>query len=360
MAHTTNLQSMKKIRRVFLTGGGTAGSVSPLLAVAEEIQRQQYPAQLWFVGTSHGVERSMITALQSCIPMTYLAVPAGKFRRYWDWRNLTDPFIVLMALMKSLYFIIRYRPEVIVSVGSYVSTPIIWAGWLCGKRTVIHQQDIEVGLTTTLTKPFATVVTKAFADTPLAGAEVIGNPVRDLTPTTDTIQLDPDFPTLFIFGGGTGAQALNDLVSPELCAFANVIHVTGQGKTGPDMSHVRYHAFALLQAEMAEAYAKADVVVARAGLATISELAALGKPAVIIPIPHSHQERNADMLTRHNVALVLDQANLTQETLAVRLRNLVGNPTQQATFAKHMVELLPAGAATKLVGHILVGHTLDR
>lgn len=353
MDHPKHSRSVKPVRRIFLTGGGTAGSVSPLLAVAEEIKRLQSDTQLWFVGTTHGVEREMIAAAQSRVDMTYLSVPAGKLRRYWDWRNLVDPFTIMAAFVKAKYFMMRYRPDAVVSTGSFVSTPLIWAGWLFGKRTVVHQQDIEVGLTTKLTKAFATVLTKAFADTPLAGAEVIGNPVRDLTPTTNSIQLDKTYPTVLIFGGGTGAQALNDLVSSTLCEFANVIHVTGQGKSGPHIEHQRYHSYALLNEEMAEAYAKSDVVVCRAGLATISELAALGKPAVIIPIPGTHQEKNADLLTRNNAAIVLDQTTVTPESLADRLHNLVNNPVQQATLSKRITQILPDQAAHTLAKRIL-------
>ncbi len=322
--------------RVFLVGGGTAGSVMPLLAVAEHLVN----VKLYFVGTHHGVERKLVP---QTIP--YLTVSAGKLRRYWAWQNLVDLFKVVIAFFKSLYLVLRYQPNVVVSAGSFVATPMIWAAWCCGIAIVVHQQDLQVSLTTRLTAPFATMLTKAFSEIALHGAEFIGNPVRDLTPVTQSIQIDQTVPTVFIFGGGTGAQALNNLVTVQLCNFTNVIHVTGIGKNQTSFTHPRYHAFELLNEEYKEALAKADIVVARAGLGTISELAVAGKPAIIIPIPNSHQEYNAQFLQQHQAAMVLNQTMLTSEQFTEVVKALLNNTVQQRHFSDRMKHILPLNAA---------------
>lgn len=330
---------------VFLVGGGTAGSVIPLLAIAEHLA----DVQMYFVGTKRGVERQLVP-----VTMSYFTLPAGKLRRYFAWQNFTDPFKIITAFFKSLYLVLRYRPKAVVSAGSFVAVPMIWAAWCCGVPVIVHQQDLQISLTTHLTAAFATVLTKAFADIKLGGAEWIGNPVRDLTPTTQSIRTDRTAPTIFIFGGGTGAQALNNLVTEQLCRFANVIHVTGLGKKTYSINNARYHQFELLNEEYKEALAKADIVVARAGLGTISELAVLGKPAIIIPIPHSHQEYNASFLKQHDAAIVLDQTSLTSESFTQAIKTLLEDTAKQKQLTHNIQQLIKPQAA-----EILANKTRD-
>lgn len=332
--------------RIFLTGGGTAGSVTPLLAVAEKLQRHD----IWFIGTRSGVERTLVPT-----GLRYVAIPAGKLRRYWDWHNLIDPFIIAAAFFYSLWLIARYAPSVVVSVGSFVSVPIVWAAWWCNIPVVIHQQDLQVGLATRLMRLAASTITKAFPEIPLPGAATIGNPVRKLLPTTQQLILDSSVPTVLIFGGGTGAEAINQLVDIELCAQANVIHLTGLGKSGINPNVVqaashgqRYHQFELLTETMAEALQQADVVVCRAGLGTLSELAVLGKPTIVIPIPQSHQEQNAEYFVERQAIIKVGQNSLTPQRLTQLIVDLLHNSAQQAGLAQAFQRCNPADAAKRL------------
>ncbi|MDP3970273.1 MAG: UDP-N-acetylglucosamine--N-acetylmuramyl-(pentapeptide) pyrophosphoryl-undecaprenol N-acetylglucosamine transferase [bacterium] len=326
--------------RVFLTGGGTAGSVTPLLAIAEELPNDE----VWFIGTKYGVERELVGE-----KLKYKSVPAGKLRRYFDARNFIDPFIIMWAFLVAVVFLLFKRPAVVVSAGSFVSVPVVWAAWLLGIKNVVHQQDLQVGLSTKLMKPFASDLTKAFNDIPLQGAVWTGNPVRDLTTTTDNINIDSEFPTVLVFGGGTGAIAINELVIEQLCDEANVIHITGEGKSGPSINHVRYHQYDLLKEEMKEALYKADVVVSRAGLATISELAVLGKPAIIIPIPNSHQEINAEFLKKNNAAKIINQNELTAKIFTKEVMDLLRNETELNKLQTNIQELAKSDATQQLV-----------
>src|SRR3990167_11438169 len=210
--------------RIMFSGGGTAGSVTPFLSLAEQLKNHE----LWFVGTHTGVERQLVTG------MTYLTLPAGKWRRYFSLRNVIDPLIIIGAFYKAWYLLLKHHPDVVVSAGGFVSVPMVWAAWWCNIPVLVHHQDMCMSLATRLMKPFTSVLTKATE---------VGNPVRALTVKTNTFTLNPTIPTILIMCGGTCAQAINDLVSLELCQHYNVIHSTGTGKISKKIDHSHYQSF---------------------------------------------------------------------------------------------------------------------
>lgn len=324
--------------RIMFSGGGTAGSVTPLLAVATELKN----AELYFVGTKHGVERKLVTQ------MHYLALPAGKWRRYFSLWNLLDLFVIAYAFFKAWYILMRYAPNVVVSAGGFVSVPLVWAAWWCNIPVVVHHQDIRMSLATRLMKPFASVITNA---------REIGNPVRDLRVTTNQLELDATVPTVLIMGGGTGAQAINDLVTSALTDFANIIHLTGPAKSAAAASILeqskRYHGFELLTDGFAEAIHKADLIVCRAGFSTITELSALGKAAITVPMPRSHQEDNAKWLEDQQAAKMLLQDTLTPQSFANEIEYLLKDQARLAALRSNMGKLLPHDTAKQLAQAIL-------
>lgn len=316
-----------------------------MLAVAEHLPKQQ----LFFFGSRRGIERQLIPPI-----IRYQPILAGKFRRYWSWRHLSDPIIILAAFWQSLYLLLKLRPQVVVSAGSFVSVPVVWAAWCCGIPTIVHQPDVTVGLAVRLMAPFASRLTKALVDTHLRGADWIGNPVRNLTPTTQQLIIDASYPTVFIFGGSTGAQGLNTLVTTAICAEANVIHVTGKNKLPKTISpHPRYQQFELLAEPMKEALHQADVIVCRAGIGTLAELGALAKAAIIIPLPHSHQEKNAALLIKHQAAIVLDQTKLTPEQLTRLIQDVLHDASRRSQLGQAIQQLFPPAAANTLADYIV-------
>lgn len=325
------------------------GSVTPLLAVAQHLGDHD----LYFIGTRRGPERSAVSA--AGIPFT--AITAAKFRRYVSPWQVLVPFQLLAGMWQAFWAIGRIKPAVIVSAGSFVDVPVVWMGWLRRVPSVIHQQDIHPGLAIKLMKPFARKVTVAFEESlkDFPDAEWIGNPVRDLTPTTNEFSLDTSVPTVVIMGGGTGAQAINELVTVELCEHANVIHVTGRGREGKmeQITHKRYHKRTYLGEEMKEALHAADVVVSRAGLGSITELSALGKPSLIIPMPNSHQEKNAQMLKERDAAIILEQKNLTSPILTQAVTTLLADTQRQHELSENMTNLFPKNGTQKFVERIL-------
>lgn len=338
--------------RILLTGGGTLGSVTPLLAIVPELQRKGF--EVLFVGTPKGPERVVVE--QQGIEFIPLSAP--RLRRFFSISNLWAPFHLLWAMVRAAKIVAGTQPKVIVSAGSFVSVPLVWVGYAIGVKVYIHQQDVQPGLANRLMKRCAHMITVSFEDSlkdfPKSERITwIGNPVRDLVPTTHTFQLDKSVPTVLIFGGGTGAQAINTVVSVELCDFANVIHITGTGKTAKAIDHPRYHRYELLLEEMKEALHASSVVVGRAGLSTISELAALGKSSIIIPIPRTHQEKNAELLERRQAAVVLKQAGLSPQQFTQAIRSLLQDTQKQAQLRTNISALCVPDARRKMIEVIL-------
>lgn len=386
--------------KIIFSGGGTLGPVMPLLAVVEATKRLSDKAtKLVWVGTHEGPERKLIEARG----IRFYAIPAVKLRRYLSLQTLLAPFQFIAACAAAWKILQREKPDVLVSAGGFVSVPVHWAGWILRIPSVVHQQDIAVGLANRLIMPLAKKVTSAFIA--LRGAEKIGNPVRKeiLEGSKDEavriFDLDPSVRTVLILGGGTGALPLNQIVAdaaPELTQFCNLIHITGFNRVVPlstpplfsnsraapaapcgclgaawyarrrerrelenNNAHFtrRYHQFPFMDKELPHALAVADLVVTRAGLSTLSELAALGKPAIIVPIPHSHQEKNAEFFAKHGGALLLRQEVTRGPDLVVHIRTLLGDSGRTEEMGKRMATLSRPDAAERLARIILDIHS---
>jgi len=322
--------------RIVLTGGGTLGSVTPLLAIADELlalDNDQF--SLMWIGTSLGVERNMT----SDYPLIYKSILAGKLRRYFSLRNLTDIFSLFIAFWQALFILLSFRPKLIISAGSFVSVPVVWAAKLLGIKILIHQQDIRPGLANKLMAPCASIITVAFEKN-LADygkkAIWIGNPVRKEfkkykeEETRHGASPHDNLPTVLILGGGTGSETINSLIIKnlaELTKFCKIIHITGKHGIKPCLDNSlnkNYYSYDLLTAaNTAEAMNKADLVIARAGLGTLTELAYLGKPAIIIPMPKTHQEDNANYFEKLKAIYLLNQENLTDEIFVKTIKDLI-------------------------------------
>lgn len=327
------------------------GSVSPLLALVPELQKQG--VELRWIGTRTGPERKIIE--EAGVDFSWITT--AKLHRFATPRLLVQPFAGLLAIAQAKWQLLKWRPDVIVSAAGFTAVPLVWVGWFWRIPSVIHQQDIHPSLSNRLMKPFARTVTVAFEESlKHFGKKAVwtGNPVRDLQPTTDSLQLDSAYPTVLITGGGTGAQALNELVSEELCEFANVVHLTGRGREGKMevIEHERYHKFEFLGEEMKEALAKADLVVARAGLGTISELAVLKKPAVIMAMPDTHQEDNARMLGEKSAAVIINQRKMTPEPFAAELKRILNDQKVQDHLSEQIGKCNKPDAVTQILKEI--------
>lgn len=314
-----------KQKLIVLSGGGSGGPVTPLLALAPDLHAAGY--ELAWVGTTDGVERKMVQEKN----IAYQAISAGKFRRYFSVQNFFDAFRVLAGFFESLNYLSKKRPALVMTAGGFVSVPLVWAAWALHIKVIVHQQDIRPGLANRLMAPFADVVTVTFEKSLKDfGKKAVwtGNPVRAAFRNVVRRKADGNRPRVLVLGGGTGATSLNNLIIfslPELTQVADVVHVTG-GKTEGKQAIVGYTAYDFLVEErMAQEMADADVVVTRAGLGTLTELAYLGKPTIIIPMPNSHQDDNARYFTKQRAAAVVEQSNLQSSQFLEIIRNFLGD-----------------------------------
>lgn len=357
--------------RIILAGGGTGGPVAPLLAVAEELRAKEPSGELLFVGTKKGPERTMVEAAG----IEFLSIPAAKFRRYFSIRNLLDIFVFIAGLFRSSAIIRRFKPDVIFSVGGFVAVPLSWIGKLYGCKILIHQQDASPGLANRLISPFADGITVAFRDTAKmfsSGSglfsspskervEWTGNPVRKdffdaELKNPEFFNLTGDLPVLLVFGGGTGAEQLNDLLAellPGLVLANQVIHITGRGKNKIVFRHPNYHPYEFLTSEMPTAMKLADIVMCRAGLSTISELSVLEKVAVVIPMPDSHQEENARILREAHAAVIVEKHEFDPETIGRIINSLRFNIARQKMLMANISKLMPKDAAARIAEKII-------
>lgn len=338
--------------RFLFTGGGTAGSVTPLLAVVSRLKQHNPNAQFLWLGTYSGPEKKLVSAAG----LPFMAIASGKLRRYFSLRNFIDPFFILAGFIQSVYIIKRYNPDIIVSAGGFVSVPAAYAGWFFRKKIITHQLDIQKGLANKLMGWVADKITVSFPeslnDFPSAKTEHIGTPVRDDLFSGDksramaALGLDPEFPTILVLGGGTGSLILNKMVIsslPEILNFAQVIHITGKGKGLPAVAlkekEKYYHQFEFVVDELPNMFSVADVVVSRAGIGTLAELAALGKASIIFPIPNSQQELNANYFKEKKAVLVFDQRGMSAQKFTEELRGLLLD-RESVRFLENRIHLL--------------------
>ncbi|MFA6593857.1 MAG: undecaprenyldiphospho-muramoylpentapeptide beta-N-acetylglucosaminyltransferase [Candidatus Buchananbacteria bacterium] len=347
--------------KLLLSGGGTMGSVSPLVAVYQEIKKRQPDVEFLFVGTSAGPERGAVESYK--IP--FVSISSGKFRRYFSWQNFFDPFKVIIGFFQALKILLAFRPRAIMIAGAYVGVPLAWAAWLLKIPVLIHQQDIEVGLANRLMSPVAKKVTVAFdislRDFKRGRAILTGNPIReefshcDKDKSRELFGLKKDVPVVFFTGGGTGAVAMNEILEqalPDLMKFVQIIHATGKGKK-INFSADNYHQFEFITHEMPEALCAADLVVTRAGLSTLSELSYCGKPAVIIPMYRTHQENNANYFQKHNAAVVLSEASLNKKMLVDIISGLIRSEDKLRSLSKNIKKMMPQNGAAAIADVIL-------
>jgi UDP-N-acetylglucosamine--N-acetylmuramyl-(pentapeptide) pyrophosphoryl-undecaprenol N-acetylglucosamine transferase len=353
--------------KIILSGGGSGGPVSPVLAVAEQIRKLKSQAKFLFIGTRTGPERKMVTEAG----MEYRWVPAARWRRFWSIKNLFSPFWLILGILKSLWLVYKFRPSVMFSAGGFVAVPVAWASWLCGAKIIIHQQDAQIGLANKLIRPFASCITASFeqtaknfaggsglpGDRAKAVAEWVGNPVRpEVTRKNDSAMkffgLHGDLTILLVLGGATGAVQINKLVEellPELVKSFQVIHQTGKGKNRIKLKDTNYHPIELIGFnEYTSALQLADLVISRAGLSSIAELSALGKTAIVIPMPFTHQEANAQILLRANAAAVLMRKQVTKENVLKILNVLKFDPKASPLLSNNISKLMPHDAAVRI------------
>lgn len=348
--------------RILLSGGGTAGSVTPLIALAEQIRRQRQDVEFRFVGTATGPERELVQAAN--IP--FEVIDSGKLRRYWSWQNFSDLGQLWRGFGQAKKIIRTWRPQVAISAGSFVSVPVIWAAHRSGVATLVHQQDVRPGLANKLMAPAADKITVAFQSSAKAfdhcRTKWIGNPVRPEVLAGNTVKAREIFhlsekrPVLLVLGGGTGSSAINNLIgemAKELVQEWSILHVTGPEREYTEWRDENYQRFPFFTWQLPHAMAAADVVVSRAGLGAISELAALSKATIFIPLPDSHQEDNTKVISESAAGIVLDQGVGIESRLTEELERLRLDQPERQRLGNSIHKLYNSEALLQLVDEVL-------
>lgn len=348
-------EKQSKKNKIVLSGGGTGGSVSPLLAVKKELEEQDRNWEFIWVGTKNGVEEKMVSGEDG---LRFRAITGGKLRRYFSWRNFVDPFKIIFGFFQSFFFLLFRRPRLVMSAGSFVSVPLVWAAWFLRIPVLIHQQDVRAGLANKLMAPFARKITVTFKSSLKdygSKAEWVGNPIKE-DPGRDTgedyFQIDPNIPVILVVGGGTGAQAINDLVTSgldKLLELGQVVHITGKDKKELE-NRSGYCAFEFVDHDlMLQAIKRAQVVVSRSGLGFLTELSYLGRPSILIPMPDSHQEDNAEEFRKKEAAIVLDQKSLSGEELVKNIKKVIEDKNLQKKLSTNIQKMIKPNADARMV-----------
>lgn len=315
------------MKHIVFTGGGTAGHVTPNIALFPAVREAGY--QISYIGSYDGIEKELITGQG----VAYYGISSGKLRRYFDPKNFSDPFKVIKGYFQAKKLLKKLNPGIVFSKGGFVSVPVVLAARRRKIPCIIHESDITPGLANRLAIPFATRVCANFPETlnylPKGKAVLTGSPIRaelfsgNRIKGLDFCGFTANRPVLLVIGGSTGAAALNNAVRdllPTLLQQFQIIHLCGKGKTdGTFTGREGYVQYEYIDKELKDLFAAADIIISRAGANAICELLALRKPNILIPLSaaasRGDQILNAESFERQGFSYVLKEEDVTNETL---------------------------------------------
>lgn len=348
-----------KMKRIVLTGGGTAGHVTPNIALMPRLRELGY--EIHYIGSHNGIEKKLIEEMN--IP--YYGISSGKLRRYFDLKNFSDPFRVIKGYAEARNILKKLKPDVLFSKGGFVAVPVVLAAKHCNIPVIIHESDMTPGLANKLAIPFATKVCCNFPETlqylPQEKAVLTGSPIRaELHAGSRIAALEfcgftANKPVLMVIGGSLGSANVNNAIRgilPELLKTFQVIHLCGKDKLDPSLENTEgYVQFEYIKKELADLFALADIVVSRAGANAICELLELRKPALLIPLgsnaSRGDQILNAESFQRQGFCEVLLEENLTPQLLLETVLKLYHS---RADYIQAMEKSSQSSAIEKITG----------
>lgn len=325
------------MKRIVLTGGGTAGHVTPNIALFPKLREEGY--EIHYIGSHDGIEKKLMEDYQ--IP--YYAISTGKLRRYFDPKNFSDPFRVIKGYSEAKRILKTLQPDVVFSKGGFVSVPVVRAAAALKIPCIIHESDMTPGLANKLCIPVATKVCCNFPETlqnlPSQKAVLTGSPIREeLTKgnkfkAMEICHFSSGKPIVLVIGGSLGASGVNKLVRdalPQLLEDFQVAHICGKDKVDNLLlTTPGYKQFEYVKEDLKDLFAMADVVISRAGANAICELLALRKPSLLIPLPatssRGDQILNAKSFEAQGFSMVADEDELTPFTLVEKVHELYFN-----------------------------------
>jgi len=351
----------------------------PAAAVIEELRFREQPFEGLWVGSHKGVERSVAAA--NDIP--FIAIQSGKLRRYIAVQTLTDAMRVPVGIAQAWRHVRAFQPDVIYSTGGAVSVPTVVAG---SRRAPVltHEQTAQIGIANKTASRFAKTFAVGFEETAALARQrhghvvVTGNPVRSSLKHGSAdrgrqlVHFNPKLPVVYVTGGALGASPLNERIEAileQILERAQVFHQVGPATANPDFERLnrkkstmapelaaRYHIADFVRAELPDVYAMADLVVARSGAGTVSELGYLGLPAILMPLPGTwgdEQRKNARILGNVQAAIVVDQSDASPERMRHEILSLLDDPGKRATMSAAARSTSRPDAAARLVDELL-------
>jgi len=322
-------------KKIILTGGGTAGHVTPNIALMPYLKKKDY--EISYIGSYEGIEKKLISDFPD---ITYYGISTGKFRRYFDVKNFTDPFRVIKGYAEARKILKKIHPDVIFSKGGFVSVPVVRAASSLHIPCIIHESDMTPGLANRLCIPVAKKICCNFPETmkllPENKAVLSGSPIRDelFRGRKESALLLCGFnvlkPVIMVIGGSLGSASINKIVRsalPQLLKDFQVVHICGKDKIDNlSLNTTGYKQFEYVKNELKDIYAMSDIVISRAGANVISEILALKKPNLLIPLPaassRGDQLLNAHSFESQGYSMVIQENALTPETLIENVHEL--------------------------------------
>lgn len=352
------------MKKIVLTGGGTAGHVTPNIALLPHLKKAGY--EVFYMGSYDGIEKRLIADFD--IP--YTGISTGKFRRYLDVKNLTDPFRVVKGYSEAKKYLKELKPDVVFSKGGFVSVPVVRAAAALKIPCIIHESDMTPGLANKLCIPVAAKVCCNFPETlqnlPTAKAVLTGSPIREELASGNRLDglklcgFSANKPVVMVVGGSQGAASVNAAVRkalPMLLEDFQVVHLCGKEKIDDSLFTLSgYKQFEYLKGELKDVFAMADVVISRAGANAICELLALAKPNILIPLPaaksRGDQLLNARSFASQGFSIVLDEEDLTENTLVEKVQELYCSRQTYIEAMKQSRQLNAIDTIVELIGEV--------
>ena len=315
------------MKKIILTGGGTAGHVTPNIALLPRLREAGF--DITYIGSYNGIEKQLLK--EQKVP--YYGISSGKLRRYFDIKNFSDPLKVIKGFGQSIRLMRKLKPDIVFSKGGFVSVPVILAAKFCNIPSIIHESDLTPGLANKLAIPNAAKVCCNFPETlkylPEDKAVLTGSPIRKelLSGNKENARKLCNFtnekPVLFIVGGSSGSKFINDTIRgllPELLKSYQIIHMCGKGNIEESLNRtVGYKQFEYIGSELNDIFSLADLVISRAGANSICELLALHKPNILIPLSASasrgDQILNAQSFEKQGFSVVIEEEIITPDKL---------------------------------------------
>lgn len=324
-------------KKIILTGGGTAGHVTPNIALIPGLKERGY--EIKYIGSYDGIEKKLIEE----IGIDYEGISSGKLRRYLSAKNLTDPFRVIKGYSEAKKIIKNYNPDVLFSKGGFVSVPVVLAAKKYKVPVIIHESDMTPGLANKLSISSASTICHNFPETaqylPKGKSLLTGSPIREeLRKGSKEAGLkmcgfSSEKPIIMVIGGSLGAVAVNEAVRDslnELLKRFQIVHLCGKGKTDSSLENISgYKQYEYIKGELKDLFAMSDIVISRAGANAICEIVALKKPSLLIPLSakasRGDQILNAESFKKQGFSEVIEEENLTRELLVQTVNNIYDN-----------------------------------